>query len=83
MLETGRVGRVTSNGNVYVLFPHDCNTFRNAVSAVAVYFCTKSLGIGLAGYFLNLVGVRIILGLNEGKSVDTGNNLSSVLAQTV
>ena len=45
MLESGRVGGVTGNGNVYVLLPHDSNTFGNVVSAVAVYLGTKSLGV--------------------------------------
>ena len=36
MLESGRVGGVTGDGNVYALFPHDCNAFCYVVCAVAV-----------------------------------------------
>ena len=83
MLESGRVGRVTGDGYVYVLLPHDSYAFGNAVSAVAVNLSTKSLGVSDSLYFGNGVGVRIIRGLNKGKSVDTGNNLCSILTKTV
>ena len=83
MLETGRVGRVTGDGNVYVLFPHDCNTFRNAVCAVAVNLCAKTLRVGFAEYFLNLVGVWIVLSLDIGEAIDTCDDLSSVFSKTV
>ena len=55
MLETSWVCGVTCDRNVNVFFPHDSNTFRNAVSAVAVNFCTKSLRVGFAEYFFNFV----------------------------
>ena len=83
MLESGRVGRVTGDGYVYVLLPHDSYAFGNAVSAVAVNLSTKSLGVSDSLYFGNGVGVRIIRGLNKGKSVDTGNDLCSILTKTV
>ena len=51
MLETGRVGGVTGDGNVNVLFPHDGNAFLNIVSTVAVDLGARRLGIlGIARY---------------------------------
>ena len=55
MLETCRVGGVTCDGNVYAFFPHDCYTFRYAVCAVAVYFCTKSFRVRFSEYFFYFV----------------------------
>ena len=83
MLETGRVGGVTGDGNVNVLFPHDSNALTNVVSAVAVYFCTGAIGVSLAEYLFQLAGVVIILCLNIGETVDTGDDLSSVFSKTV
>ena len=83
MLETSRVCGVSCDGNVNALFPHDRNTFRNAVSAVAVNLCTKSLRIGFTEYFLNLVLIWIILCLYICKAVDTGDDLSSIFSKTV
>ena len=83
MLESGRIGRVTGDGYVYVLLPHDSYTFGNAVSAVAVNLSTKSLRVSNSLYLGNGIGVRIIRGLYKSKSVDTGNDLCSVLTKTV
>ena len=83
MLETSRVCGVTCDRNVNAFFPHDGNTFRNAVSAVAVNFCTKSFRIRFTEYFFNFVLVWIILCLYICKSVDTGDDLSSVFSKTV
>ncbi len=83
MLETGRIGGVSSDRNVYVLFPHDGYAFRNAVCAVAVYLSAKTLRVRDALDFLYGIGIRIILSLHKGEAVDPGNNLSCVLAQAV
>ncbi len=83
MLETGRVRGVTGDGNVYVLLPHDCYAFRNGVSAVAVNLSAKTVGVGVAADFLNRVGVRIVLGLYMRETVDTADDLSGILAETV
>ena len=83
MLESGRIGRVTCDRYVYVLFPHDSNAFRYGICAIAVNLCTKALGISSSAYFLNFVGIRIILCLNKSKSVNSGNNLCSVFSKTV
>src|SRR5699024_3391266 len=83
MLETGGVGGVSGDGNVYVLFPHDGNAFRNAVGAVAVYLRAKAVRVGFAEYFLYLIGVGIVLGLDISKSVDSGDDLSRVLSKSV
>ena len=71
MLESGRIGGVSGDGNVYVFLPHDGNAFGNGICAVAVHLSTKSLGIRLALDFLNGVGVGVILGFNESKAVDS------------
>ena len=83
MLETCRVSGVTCDRNVNAFFPHDSNTFRNAVSAVAVNFCTKSFRVRFTEYFFNFVLVWIVLCLHICKSVDTGDDLSSVFSKTV
>ena len=86
MLETGRVGGVTGDGNVYALFPHDRNALCYVVSAVAVYFCTRALricGVAFAENFLNFACVVVHLCLNISKAVDTGDDLCSVFSETV
>ena len=83
MLETGRVGGVSGDGNVNVLFPHDSNALTNVVSAVAVYFCTGTIRVSLAEYLFQLAGVVIVLSLNIGETIDTGDDLSSVFSKTV
>ena len=45
VLETGRVGRVTGDGNIYVFFPHDSDAFAYIVGSVAVYFCPGAVGV--------------------------------------
>ena len=83
MLETSRVGGVSGDGNVNVLFPHDSNTFTNIVSAVAVNFRTRAVGVCFSVYFFQLAGVVVILGLYISKAVDTCDDLSSVFSKTV
>ena len=83
MLESGRVGGVTGNGNVYALFPHDCNTFCYVICAVAVNLGAKAFGIRFPEYFLQLAGVIVHLSLYISKAVDSGNDLCSILAKTV
>ena len=83
MLETCRVCRVTCDRYVYTLFVHDSNTLWYRVCTIAVNLCTKSLRIRLTEYFLNLVCIWIKLSLNECESIDTGDDLSSVLTKTV
>ena len=83
VLESGRVGGVTSDGNINAFLPHDCYALGNVVCAVAVNLSTQTGGVCLAEYFLNLAGVVIHLGLNICKAVDSGDDLCSVLAKTV
>ena len=83
VLESGRVGGVTSDGNVNAFLPHDCYALGNVVCAVAVNLSAQTGGVCLAEYFLNLAGVVIHLGLNICKAVDSGDDLCSVLAKTV
>ena len=83
MLEAGRIGGVTSNGDINVLQVHDSNTLWNGISTVALYLGTRAIRVS---NFLNnvyLASLVVILSLNISKAVDTGNNLSSILAKTV
>ncbi len=66
--------------------PHDGNTFLHVVCSVAVNLRTGSVGIlavAGAGKLFQLAGLVVVLGLYIGKAVDTGNDLGSVLAQSV
>ena len=83
VLESGRVGGVAGDGNVNAFFPHDGNALGHVVGAVAVYLGTGTVGVCLSVYFLNLAGVVVHLGLNEGESVDPCDHLSSVLSKAV
>ena len=83
VLESGRVGRVTGDGNVYVLLPHDGYALWNRVCAIAVNLCSRAIGISDALCLGYGVGIWIILGLNEGEAVDSGDDLCSVLAEAV
>ena len=83
MLETSRVGGVSGDGNVNVLFPHDSNAFANVVSAVAVNFRTRSIGVCFSEYFFQFSGVVVIFSLYISKAVDTSDDLSSVFSKTV
>ena len=83
VLETGGVGGVTGDGNVHALVVHDCNAFTNVVTAIAVNGSTLAGGVGNLLDDLQLTGVVVKLSLNIGEAVDTGDDLSSVLAQAV
>ena len=81
MLESGGVGGVTGDGNVNTLVTHDSNAFTDIVTAVAVNGSALAGGVGNALNDLQLAGVVVELGLHIGEAVDTGDDLSSVLAQ--
>ena len=50
MLEAGRVGGVSGDGNINVLMPHDGNAFLYIVGTVAVNLCARAVRIlGIAG----------------------------------
>ena len=80
VLESGWVGGVTGNGNINTFLPHDSNAFCYVISAVAVNLCAKSLGVGLSPQLFNLACIVIHLCLHISKSVDSGDNLCSVLS---
>ena len=83
MLEAGRVGGVAGDGNINLLQMHDSYTLWNRVSTIALNLGARTIRIRNLFYNVNLASLVIILGLNIGKAVDTGNNLGSVLAKTV
>ena len=83
VLETGGVGRVTGDGNVYVLVPHDGNTFANVVCTIAVNSSAGTIAVCLLADNLQLAGEVVELGLYIGETVDTADDHGSVLAKTV
>ena len=83
MLEAGGVGGVTGDGNVNTLVTHDSNTLADVVTAVAVDGGALAIRVGDLVHDLQLAGVVVELGLNVSEAVDTGDDLSSVLAQAV
>ena len=83
MLEAGRVGRVTRDGYVYVLVPHDGYTFAYVVCTVAFYFGAGTVGVRSFLHNLQFACVVVKLSLNVCKAVDTGDDHGGVLAQTI
>ena len=84
MLEAGGVGRVTSDRNVNVLLPQDSYTLTNIVGTIALYLQTA--GVVAIRNLLNNVQVAsevVELGLYVCETVDTADDLSSVLTKTV
>ena len=62
---------------------HDRHAFGHIVSAVAVNFCTKSLRIGFTENFFHFSGVVVHFCFYIRKAVDSGNNLSRILSESV
>ena len=62
---------------------HNCHAITNYVCAIAVNLCAKSIGICLTEDFLYLIRIWIIFCLNKGKTIDTGNDLCSILSKTI
>ena len=83
MLETGRVGRVTGDGNVDILLPHDCNALAYVICTVAVHAAADTIGVAGPGDFLDLSGVVVELGLDIGESVDAADDLCCILSESV
>ena len=83
VLEAGRVGGVAGDGNINALELHDGDAFENVVSAVAADLCALAVGISYLADDLELAGEEIEFGLNISETVDSGDDVSSVLAETV
>src|SRR5574344_686799 len=83
MLETGRIGRVTSYGNIYIFLPHDGYTFTYIVSAIALNLGTRSIRISYLLSNCKFAGEIVKIGLYIGKAIDTADNLCGILVQTV
>ena len=83
MLEADGVGGVAGDGALNILLLHDGNTLHDVVRAVALDSSTLAGGEG--DLLHDGQGLRgdIILGLHIGEAVDTGNDVSSILAQAV
>ena len=83
MLEAGRVGGVTGDGDVHALGMHDGNALADVVSAVAANVGALGLAVADLAHDIQLAGEVVELGLNIGEAVDAGDDLSGVLAETV
>ncbi len=83
MLEAGRVGRVTGNGNVYVLLPQDGYTFAHIVGAIALHLGTGTVRVGNLLHHVHLTRIVVELSLYVGEAVDATDDHGSILAQTV
>ena len=83
MLEPGGVGGVAGDGNVYALMLADGYAFQHIVGAVALYGGSLSVGEGPLLDDFQLAGVEIKVGLYIGEAVDSGDDISGVLAQAV
>ena len=89
VLETCRVCRVSCDRNINILVPHDCNTFANIISTVALYDKTLRI-ISIRNFFNNCqslvcsFAVKVVkLSLNISKTIDAADNLGSVFSKTV
>ena len=83
MLEADGVGGVAGDGALNVLLLHNGNAFHNVVSAVALNSSALTLGEGDLLDDGQGLGGDIVLGLHIGEAVDTGNDVSCILAQAV
>ena len=83
VLETCWVCRVTCDRNVYTFLPHDSYTLAYIVSAIAVYLSTRTIRVSNALNLLKFACEIVKLCLHICKAVDTCDNLSCVLAQSV
>ena len=82
VLESGRVGGVTGDGNVNTFVTEDRNAFENVVCAVALDLCLVAVRVCLFINDSQFVGVEVIIGADIGEAVDSGNDECSVLAKT-
>ena len=83
VLEAGRIGGVTGDGNANVFLTHDSNAFRNVVGTVALNLSAGTVGEGNFSYNGNFLGSGVKLGFNIGEAVDTGDDVCCILAETV
>ena len=84
MLEAGGVGRVTRDGDINVLLPQDSYTLTNIVSTIALYLQTAGV-VAIRNLLDNsqVASEVVELGLYVCETVDTADDLGSVLAKTV
>ena len=83
VLEAGRVGGVSGNGDVHALEVHDSHALAYVVGAVAAYSAAYSVRVlGLADD-VHLAGGVVELGLHVGEAVDAGDDLGGVLSEAV
>ena len=83
VLKAGGVGGVARNGNIHALMAHYGHALVYVVSAIAAHVGTLALTVGGGLGDSQLAGVLIVLGLAVSEAVDTGDDLCSVLAETV
>ena len=63
--------------------PHNCNALTNVVCTIALHLGTRTIAVGDFAHYLKFAGVVVELGLYVSESVDAGDNLRSVLSETV
>ncbi len=83
MLEAGGVGGVTGDGDADILQLHDGHALGDIIRAIATDIGTGALGEGLFLDDRDGLGIGIKGGLDIGEAIDTCNDVSGILAQTV
>ncbi|RWX47525.1 hypothetical protein H206_06339 [Candidatus Electrothrix aarhusensis] len=83
MLEAGRVGRITGDGDIHPFMMVDSHTLTDIISTIAAYLSPKSLRERFFRHNIQGAAGIIKLGPHIGKAVDSGDDISSILAQTV
>ena len=83
MLEAGRVGGVAGDGNIYLFHLHNRYAFLYVVAAEASNLRLISIGESNLANYGQLAGEVVIFGFHIGKAVDSGNDVSCILAQTI
>ena len=83
MLETGRVGGVSCDGNVDALFPHDLHALAYIIGTVAAYAAADTLRVAGLVHDLELAGEVVELSLNVCETVDAADDLGSIFSKAV
>ncbi len=83
MLEAGRVGGVSGDGNVNAFLPHDRDALADIVGSVDADGCALAFGILEFLDDFKLAGVIVELGLHIGETVNPADDLGGVLSKTV
>ena len=83
MLEAGGVRGIAGDGYADILLVHNRNALLDIIGSVALDGRAYPLGVGSLTDDVQLGTVIVVLCLYKGESIDPGNDLSGVLAQSV